>query len=140
MDMTTIGSAAVQGAFSGAVYGGIEFGKAHAKQEKFDPAKFVPSVVMGAVIGTVASVMGIDYQSAQNYIANIGLNTALVWGVDTVGKAIVRHMPAPAPPMKKKGKKKVDKDAKPEKAEKKDEKADEKADEKDEKPADDSEE
>ena len=78
------------GAASGVVVAALGYAKAHTTED-FDPAKFVQTVVVGAVVGGVAGEMGVSYTQAQDWASSIGLITL----VEYLKKAVWRTIRGP---------------------------------------------
>jgi len=83
--LTKIGA----GAVSGVVVAALGYAKAHTTED-FDPAKFVQTVVVGAVVGACGGEMGMSYEEAYNWAASVGLITLIEYAKKAVWRAIRR--------------------------------------------------
>jgi len=66
---------AIKNVASGIVSGLVTafLGYMKSKDEKFDPAKFAQTLVIGGLVGAVAQVAGMSYNDAYDYLASIGI-------------------------------------------------------------------
>ena len=83
--LTKIGAGAVSGAFIAL----LGYAKS-ATAESFDPAKFVQTVVVGAVVGACGGEMGMSYEEAYDWAASVGLITLIEYAKKAVWRAIRR--------------------------------------------------
>ena len=77
------------GAASGVVVAALGYAKAHTTED-FDPAKFVQTVVVGAVVGACGGEMGMSYEEAYDWAASVGLITLIEYAKKAVWRAIRR--------------------------------------------------
>jgi hypothetical protein len=77
------------GAASGVVVAALGYAKAHTTED-FDPAKFIQTVVVGAVVGGIAGEAGMSYEQAQDWASTMGVVTLTEYIKKAVWRAIKR--------------------------------------------------
>jgi len=72
------------GILSGWGYAILGLGRALQKGEKFEPRKFVQTLIIGGIIGGCAGYMGVEYVVAEEYLASIGI----IYTIERVKKLV----------------------------------------------------
>jgi len=79
------------GVFSGIVTAFLGYLK-NSKDEEFDAGKFVQTLIIGGIVGAVAQVAGMTYESAYDYLMSIGVITLTQYLLKTLYRRLLPYI------------------------------------------------